>query len=156
MKTPLKLIVLVGGLALAASLPSYAQSDTSAPSPKGERGPGGPGRRGPEMMFEQLGLSADQKAKLEPILKSQREQMQALRQDQSLSDDDRRAKARAVREGFAPQINAILTPDQQKKFAEMRARGPQGGPPPGEGRRRGRGGQGSEGGEGGEPPPPPQ
>lgn len=156
MKTPLKLIVLVGGLALAAALPSYAQSDNSTPPPKGERGPGGPGgpgRRGPEMMFEQLGLSADQKARLEPILKSQREQMMALRQDKSLSEEDRRAKARALRESFTPQIDAVLTPEQQKKFAEMRARGPQGGPPPGEGRRRGRGGEGHEGGE---PPPPPQ
>lgn len=97
---------------------------------EGQRGPGGPGGRGPniEMLAQQLNLTADQKTKLEPVLKSQQEKMQALRKDESLSREDRQAKNKAIREEANAAIKAVLTPEQATKFADLQAKGPRGGP----------------------------
>jgi Spy/CpxP family protein refolding chaperone len=91
-----------------------------------------------------LGLSDAQVAQVKAIFKAQMQQMRALREDDSLSNQDRRAKAAALRQSIRTQIRAILTPDQQKIFDSM--------PPP---RMRGGGPPGEEGGPPPEPPPPP-
>jgi Spy/CpxP family protein refolding chaperone len=130
MKNRLKLIPLCLTLAIAAVPMVKAQSESNdAAKPAHERGPGGPGgRRGPtiEMLAEQLGLSAEQKEKIAPIMKQQREDEQAIRKDDSLSREQKMEKAKAAREETQKAITALLTPDQAKKFAEMRARGPRG------------------------------
>ena len=49
-------------------------------------------------------------------------------EDSSLERDAKREKMKAVRESFAPKIEAILTPDQKAKWEKNKAmRGP-GGP----------------------------
>lgn len=127
MKNQLKLTSLILTAALAA-IPALQAQSTESPAPARERGPGGPGGRGPnlEMIAEELGLSADQKAKLAPIMKHQAEQMQAIRQDESLSREQRMEKVRTIREAGRKDIEAVLTPEQAKKFADLRARGPRG------------------------------
>lgn len=59
--------------------------------------------------------------------------MQAIRKDESLSREQKMEKSRAVREESQKAINAVLTPEQAKKFAEMRQRGPRGGERPAKG-----------------------
>jgi hypothetical protein len=65
--------------------------------------------------------------------------MQALMKDDSVSQDDRRAKMRSVRDSTNSKIRDVLTDDQKKQFDEMqqqmrdRMRGQQPGgqnPPP--------------------------
>jgi protein CpxP len=129
MKNQLKLTSLILTAALAA-LPALQAQSPEKPAPAQERGPGGPGggaRPNLDRLAEELGLTADQKAKLGPIMKHQQEQMQALRKDESLSQEQRREKSRALREENQKAIAAILTPEQAKKFADMRERGPRGG-----------------------------
>ncbi len=136
MKNRLKLIPVFVALALAA-VPALRAQDaaTDKPEQKRERGPGG--GRGPNLdqIAQDLGLTADQKAKIEPILKAHAKQMQDIRKDESASREDKMAKGKAVREDERKQIAAILTPEQLKKFDERRERGPRGGgdrPPKGE------------------------
>jgi protein CpxP len=139
MKYQNKLTALILTAALAAIPVLHAQS-TESQTPAQERGPGGPGGGGRpnlERLAEELGLTADQKAKLGPIMKHQQEQMQALRKDESLSQEQRREKGRALREENQKAIAAILTPEQAKKFAEMRERGPRGGERPAKGEKKG-------------------
>ncbi len=132
MKHSFKLIALSLTLALAGAPLIHAQSAEQKPArergPGGPGGPGGGGRGGPniEMLTEQLSLTADQKTKLEPILKAQGQKMQDLRKDESLSQEQRREKSRSLREAGQKEIEAVLTPEQIKKFEEMRQRG--GGP----------------------------
>jgi Spy/CpxP family protein refolding chaperone len=102
----------------------------------------GPGRRGPMMDPEQqlkhltteLKLSADQQEKIKPILQSQVDEMKKLREDTSLSREERMPKMRGIHEETNKKINAVLTEEQQKKYEEMQQqfrRGPgPGGPPP--------------------------
>jgi hypothetical protein len=89
-----------------------------------------------QRMTQTLELSGDQQEKIKPILEAEAAQMQTLRDDPALSQQDRMAKMKEIREHTASQINPILNPDQQKKYAEMtsrmgRGRGPgQAGAPP--------------------------
>jgi Spy/CpxP family protein refolding chaperone len=110
----------------------------------GQGGGQGHGQHGPmsadqrlQMMTQQLNLTTDQQAQIKPILENESQQMQALRQDSSLSQDDRMAKMKQIRETSGSQIKPILTADQQAKWQEMMshqghrgAMGPGAGGPP--------------------------
>ena len=52
-----------------------------------------------EHLTKTLNLSADQQSQIKPLLVDRQQKMQALWQDQSLSQQDRRSKAQAIREG---------------------------------------------------------
>ena len=80
---------------------------------KGERG-------GKGKLAEKLGLSADQKTKMQSIFQSNRQQMSAIRDNQSLSQQDKQAKMQQLHQSMKSQIDGVLTPDQQQKFAQMR------------------------------------
>src|SRR5579864_4335292 len=73
-----------------------------------------------QMLSEKLNLTEDQKAKLKPVLQDQMQQMKAVREDSSLSEEQKRAKMKTVHESLHDQINAVLTPEQQTKFKQMR------------------------------------
>jgi Spy/CpxP family protein refolding chaperone len=109
-------------LLLAASISVAQQGAGSAP-----HGMGGPhGHQPPSvdehiaLLDQELKLSADQKAKIKPILEDQRTEMQKLRDDTSLPRDQRMAKAKQQHEATQTKIRALLNSDQQKKFDEMK------------------------------------
>jgi len=72
-----------------------------------------------QALSEKLGLTDDQKAKIEPIFKGQKEQIKALNADTSLTDDQRKAKRRDIISAGQQQIRALLTADQQQKLDAM-------------------------------------
>ena len=134
-------IIALGGLAAFGTV-AQAQDATNTPPAGEHHRPGGPG--GPRMggrMAEELGLSADQKTKFEAIMKDQAEQMKTLRDDTSLSQEDKRAKIKAIREATNDKVKAILTADQYAKYLELQKL---------QHNRRGPGGPGGAG----TPPPP--
>jgi Spy/CpxP family protein refolding chaperone len=63
-----------------------------------------------------LDLTDAQKAQVQPILDEQFQKMQALRQDDSLSMDDKKAQMKAIRQSTADQMKTILTADQFAKW----------------------------------------
>ena len=140
MKTSFKLSLACAVLALASAAGLRAadpSTDNSAPPPPPPHEHGQGGRRGPsiEMLTEKLSLTADQQTQIGALLKKQFAEAEALRNDPSLTQDQKRDKFRASREQGAKDIEALLTPDQVTKFQamrkEMRGRGPRGdGPPP--------------------------
>jgi Spy/CpxP family protein refolding chaperone len=136
-------VVLVAIFLLGAVC--FAQQNPPAQPPPGGDQTQGPRRGMPsvddqlKMLSDRLKLTADQQAKIKPVLEDQRTQMQALMKDDSLSQDDRRAKMRSVRDSTNSKIRDVLTDDQKKQFDEMqqqmrdRMRGQQPGgqnPPP--------------------------
>jgi Spy/CpxP family protein refolding chaperone len=68
----------------------------------------------------ELNLTADQKTQVQSIMQDQMQQAKSIRQDSSLSEDQKEAKIKELHESAHSKINAVLTPDQQKKFAEIR------------------------------------
>lgn len=130
---------LVLGILLTGAAAAYAQAP-------GAQGGGQWGHGQPptvdqrlQRMTQQLNLTEDQQQKIKPILENESTQMQSLRADTSLSQDDRMAKMKQIRENTVSQINPLLNADQQKQYTEMmshmgRGHGgpgtPPNGPPP--------------------------
>jgi len=108
---------------LAAGL-TFAQPSQESQTPTPDKHPGLHHEESADqhlqMLSEKLNLTDDQKAKLRPILQDQMLQMKAVREDSSLSEEQKRAKMKSIHESSHDQINAVLTPEQQAKFEQMR------------------------------------
>ena len=131
MKSMLKLPLVAVALSLAAPFTFAQDQDAPPPPPAGERGgqfKGGPGGDRLKMLSDKLGLTEEQKTKVKAILEDEMQKGKALREDKSLDRDAAHAKMQEIRKTHREQIRAVLTPEQQKKFDEMKEdRGP-GGP----------------------------
>lgn len=79
-------------------------------------------------LTEKLGLTPAEQQAIGPILQGGRQQLKELHEDDSLSQDDKRAKMREINEATRSQIRAALTPAQQAIFDALPQRG--GGKPP--------------------------
>jgi Spy/CpxP family protein refolding chaperone len=73
-------------------------------------------------MTRQLNLTDEQQQKIKPILEQEQQQMQALHQDTSMSQEDRAGKMQQVRQGTNDQIKSVLNAEQQQKFEQMQNR----------------------------------
>ena len=108
------LVLAVGSSAAFAQMPvpdaaPSAQVQGHVPNP----------RKAAMRMGRQLGLSADQTAKLEPILAERRQKMQALRSNTSLSDAQRKHELKTIHQTARMQLSNVLTPDQMKQLKDM-------------------------------------
>ncbi|MEI6946931.1 hypothetical protein V9K67_06985 [Paraflavisolibacter sp. H34] len=85
------------------------------------RGPGmGDGRFQRGQLPEELGLSADQKQKVAAIHQQYRPRMEALRNDASLSQDQKRSKLEDLRKQQQEQVKKVLTAEQNQKMENLR------------------------------------
>jgi Spy/CpxP family protein refolding chaperone len=75
---------------------------------------------GPGGGMAALNLTPDQRSKLQPIFQSTHQQIMAVRNDSSLSSDQKQAKIRDIRQNTMAQVNSILTPEQQQQWQQMR------------------------------------
>jgi Spy/CpxP family protein refolding chaperone len=125
MKNQICRIALSGLLATGLTLGTAAAFAQDAPPPDASAQQGG-GRmgRGPMTPDEQLArmtkrynLSSDQQSQIKPILANQQQQMMSLRQDSSMSRDDKMAKMKSIREDSSTRIQAILNDTQKQQFA---------------------------------------
>ena len=73
-----------------------------------------------EKFAEALNLTPEQKADLKSIRDNEKQQAQAIKNDSSLTADQKKAKFKELRKSSHEQMMAKLTPDQQQKFKEMR------------------------------------
>ena len=73
-----------------------------------------------EWLSKELNLTDEQKTKVKPILEDEGKQVKAAREDTSLSQEQKHDKMKQIHETTNSQINDILTPDQQKKFSELK------------------------------------
>lgn len=112
----LAVLTFGGAVAFAASAP-----DSNSPAPR-NRGPAAqrPARDFLQELSEKLNLTDAQKAAIRPILATEVNEIRAVHQDNSLSAEQKQAKIKEIRDNNREKINALLTPDQQKIFAEMK------------------------------------
>jgi hypothetical protein len=68
---------------------------------------------------EALQLTPEQKSKLQPIIQEEVTQINSVRNDASLSMDQKRSKIEEIKKTSFPKILAVLTPEQQKKLSDM-------------------------------------
>ncbi len=121
-------------LVFAMSLQAFAQYDEQGQEqeqqPQGQEQGGHGHRMGNRGSFgnpdqelarltKQLNLTSDQQNKIKPMLENQAQQMQQLRQDTSLTQQDRFSKMRAIRDNTMTQVREVLNSDQQQKLDSM-------------------------------------
>jgi len=123
------LALMLAGLVYAVTPSAFAQDNNEQqPAPSAGQPQHGYGHNhfDPEkraaMLSKQLNLSADQKAKVTDILKSEQSQMESLRSDASVSQEDRHSKMMEIHKSSNEQISALLNPDQQKKWEEIQSK----------------------------------
>jgi len=129
----LSLAALLLGWSVASLLRADAQSvplqsgpsiqpEPSEPPAPGETPPR-PLMMNPQRMLqklsEQVNLTDDQKAKILPLLQAQADQLKALHDDASLSDDEKHEKMRTIMQSTRKQIGDLLTPEQKEKIKGM-------------------------------------
>ncbi len=67
------------------------------------------------------GLTADEQQQIQAIQSDMREQGKAIREDDSLSDEDKRDKMMQLGKDALDKVRAVLTPAQQTQFDAARA-----------------------------------
>ena len=108
--------------------PAVAKAEGSSDQPSAARGrpegapPNGGGNRGQRMeqMLASLNLTADQSEKVKAVMEAQRPAMEALRNDSSLSREQRREKMQELRQSMDAQLSTVLTPEQKAKWDQER------------------------------------
>jgi Spy/CpxP family protein refolding chaperone len=73
-----------------------------------------------EQIAAKLGLTADQQSKLKDLFRSTHQQRETVLSSTTLSNDQKLAELKQIRESAKTQLASILTPDQLQKFHEMR------------------------------------
>ena len=129
MKNTLFAIALGTMIAVSANAALYAQDNGAQPTTPQTSQQAGP-HRGHRMnpdrqlahLTKTLDLTSDQKAQIKPILVDRQQQMRALFQDQTLSRQDKRAKAQSIQQDTQTKLEAALNDTQKQKFEEMRAK----------------------------------
>jgi Spy/CpxP family protein refolding chaperone len=127
----------LGGLMACATL-ATAQDNKDSNS-----GQQGQGRRGMsvdarmERLTTELTLTDAQKPKVKAVLEDTQKKMRELRDDSSLSQEQRREKMGTIREDESKALKPILTPEQMEKYKNLPQQF-----------RRGQGGQGGQNKEG--------
>jgi periplasmic protein CpxP/Spy len=111
------LLITVAAVSGALTLQPRAFADITntpaAPAP-GDRA--GTLRERMQETARELNLSPEQTAKLQTIVRERMEKMRALRQDTSLSAEERREKFQAGREDLLAEVKKVLTPEQFEKW----------------------------------------
>jgi Spy/CpxP family protein refolding chaperone len=73
-----------------------------------------------ERIAAKLGLTPEQQNKLKDLFVSNREQRQSVLQNAALSNDQKAAQLKQIRETSKTQLEAILSPQQLAQFEQMR------------------------------------
>jgi hypothetical protein len=105
-------LVPVAVVALAASLIMGSTEKLQAQT--------GQGAKALEQLAQQLNLTPQQKAQLVPILVAEAPKVKAIKADTSLTKAQKLEQLRAVHAQTAPQVKAILTPQQYQQLQEIR------------------------------------
>jgi hypothetical protein len=71
---------------------------------------------------DELQLTPDQKQKIQGVIDDENKQMGAIREDSSLTPEQKQQKAMSVRQEGATKIKAVLSPEQLQKLAALQER----------------------------------
>ena len=145
-------LVSMTTLGFAGGMPPQEPTAPSNPPNQGGAPSGRPGRAGIvenrlENLSKQLNLTNEQKEKIRPLLQHEVERIRQVRNNSNLTQAEARSRMEMIRRNTNQRIAEILTPEQKKRWREMRQER-QGGNP--------EGGQTGPGATGPDNPPAPQ
>ena len=121
-------LAAVAGALSFQSLAQAADNQASAPPAGGNRA--ATLRERMQDTANELNLTAEQKNKLQTIIRGQAGKLRDLRQDASLSPEDKKEKLRALREEITAEVKKVLTPEQFEKWKAKQGQSAAGGGAP--------------------------
>ena len=71
--------------------------------------------------LDSLGLTAEQRAKAEPVVAAMRQQLNAVLTNPTMAPADKRVKVKEIRDAAAARLKAVLTPEQLAKWLKQNA-----------------------------------
>jgi Spy/CpxP family protein refolding chaperone len=108
-------------LSLAAFMFTVAASaQTERTVPATAKGQHHKGKGGHDKMFKDLNLTKEQKAQLKEKNKDLKARREALKGQDNITVKEMREKQKAIRDEQDRNMNAVLTPDQKAKYAELK------------------------------------
>ena len=129
-----KNLFLLAALAFATAGTSFAQTavkttgsdanQTARHYATGKQGPKDPAKMADHKagkMAKELGLSADQEAKLEQLMLARQQETTALKTKYGTDRKAGRTETKAAHDHYEAQIKTILTPEQYAKMDKMKA-----------------------------------
>jgi Spy/CpxP family protein refolding chaperone len=78
-----------------------------------------------QWLSQQLNLTTDQQAKLQPVFQNEEQQIKAIRENSTLSEDQKHDQIRQIHDSFQPQVQSVLTPGQKQKLEQLEEQGRQ-------------------------------
>ena len=106
MKKQVIATIVLGALVAFSPVVTQAQEKKGRPDPAEQI----------KQLTELLALTAEQKPKIEALIKEQGEKMRAIFADQNTPQEDRRKKMTDMRTEFTGKIKAVLTKEQGEKY----------------------------------------
>lgn len=97
-----------------------ANADQSTQQPKGMRRGHTAERQHMAMLAQKLNLTDAQKTQFQQISRDSRNQAITIRQDSTLTQDQKREKIIALRKQSHQQMFSVLTPEQKEQLKQMR------------------------------------
>ena len=120
-----KQVAITASFMLMSMFPALtkAQDNTAPAATQQEQAQGTEKRHDKSAFMANLNLTDDQKTQVKQIREGAHSQLDAVKNDSSLSADQKQAKMREIRRNSHEQIEKVLTPEQRKQFREnMRER----------------------------------
>ena len=117
-KTTLTAIAMTAfALTLGANV-SFADTPSASSTTAGIAQPGH--KHGDGHLMKELGLTKDQLAQIKTIRNDIKPKVEAIKNDTTLSEADKKAKLKELRKATRTQIEAVLTPEQRDKLKQLR------------------------------------
>ncbi len=112
-----KQLTITASFLLLSSYPAFTRAESAEPNATQEQGaPGQQKERGDRLA--NLNLTEDQRAQIKQIHEGARSRMDAVKNDSSLSAEQKHAKIHEIKRDTHEQVKKVLTPEQQKKMHE--------------------------------------
>jgi periplasmic protein CpxP/Spy len=116
----MKRFLLSTSLALALSSTLVLAQQPATPAPATEHHHAHNPQRETARLTKKLNLTADQSAKLEPILADRDQKIAALKADTTISPMIAQKQMHAIHQQTRQQLATVLTPDQMQQLHSMR------------------------------------
>jgi|ERR1700761_1883203 len=108
---------IIAGFLASVSLNAAAYQDAATIAPRASKAPSA--SEVVNMLSSKLSLTDQQKSAITPIIADRQEKMRAMMSDSTATRAQKGQQMRALMSDSDQKINAILTPDQQAKYAQI-------------------------------------
>ncbi len=114
-----KQVAVTASFMLLSMFPALSRAQNTAPDTAQEQSQAMPAQReGKGDFLADLNLTDDQKAQIKQIREGARSQADAVKNDSSLSADQKEAKLKTIHRDTHEQVGKVLTPEQRKMMHE--------------------------------------